>query len=209
MNADKLKNHRTIVISTCLVCLVLAFAPAHGLECHVDTSRENQVTFYSDAPIDDFEGVTDRIDGYVYWAESELQEDIQYDKTDLYFEVELDALDTGIGLRNRQMKNDYLETEKYPYATFSGKITEVKKSGGDEFLVTTDGELTIHGQTKDYTIECRVNRDAPAYRIRCEFQVSLPDFSIEVPSLMFMKISETIDLELDYYVRAINTEEKQ
>ena len=36
-------------------------------EYHVDKERENQVKFISDAPLEDFEGVTDKIDGYIFW----------------------------------------------------------------------------------------------------------------------------------------------
>jgi len=34
------------------------------------------------------------------------------------FDVDLNTLDTGIGMRNNDMKEDFLETGKYPSATF-------------------------------------------------------------------------------------------
>ena len=187
----------------------LACSNTYAVECQVDTSRSNLVKFTSDAPIEDFEGVSDRIDGYVFWQGEELRERTDFDKSELYFEVELGALDTGIGLRNRHMRENYLETDKYPFATFSGKISQVTETSPGEFLVTSTGSFIIHGSTKEQIIECRVQKEDSGYRIQSDFQVQLPDYNIEVPSLMFMKINEVIEVSLDFYVSVIDTGENK
>jgi polyisoprenoid-binding protein YceI len=196
-----------IVWSALLLGSVFAWtSTGYAVECHVDTTRERRVTFKSDAPIEDFEGVTDRIDGYVIWSHEELQTGDDYGDSELYFEVDLSALDTGIGLRNRHMRENYLETDKYPYASYSGKLDRVSVNDDGAFLVQSSGKLSIHGVEQAHSIVCRVTREGSTYRIQCEFAVQLPDFSIDVPSFMFLKISETIELALDFHVTIVQPE---
>jgi len=181
----------------------LSSAPA--AEYHVDTAAANQVRFISDAPIEDFDGKTRHIDGYVYWKGDSLAIGSDYLESDVYFEVELDLLDTGIRLRNRHMRENYLETEKFPYAFYRGRITAVEALPSGGWRVASKGKLGIHGVEKEFTIQCDLSDYGTGYRVKSAFQVQLPDFHIKVPSLMFMKISETINLELDFYVRQAET----
>lgn len=185
---------------TKIIFSVLAFTAlsAGAAEYHVDLSAKNQVKFISDAPIEDFEGVTDKIDGYVLWQEDSLREGTEYQGSELYFEVELKSLDTGIGLRNRHMRENYLETDKFPYARYKGRISEVKKSPSGGFIVVSDGDFEVHGKSKAMTIVAEVTGDGKSYHVSSRFSVKLPDFQIEVPSLMFLKISEIIQLELGF-----------
>lgn len=99
-----------------LVFLIIFFQNS-VTELQVDHTKKNLVRFISDAPIENFEGITNNIDGYIYFE----QEDFT-NNSELYFEVDLRTIDTGIGLRNRHMRDNYLETDQYPFTFFSGKI---------------------------------------------------------------------------------------
>ena len=169
-------------------------------EFHVDLTRSNHVTFKSDAPIEDFEGVTDRIDGYVYWEGAPLSARDDFTNSELYLEVELNGLDTGVGLRNRHMRRNYLETDKHPYATYTATIASAEQSSDGGYRVHTRGTFAVHGVERPMDIPCDLSADENGYRVECVFQVLLGDHNIKIPSLMFMKLSETIQLELDFYV---------
>jgi polyisoprenoid-binding protein YceI len=165
-------------------------------EHFVDKKKDNLVKFISNTPIESFEGVTNQIDGYMYWEGEDLT-----NKSTLYFEVNLDALDTGIGLRNRHMKENYLETFRYPYAQFNGKIISEEKESENKSKVVVEGEMFIHGVAKKIMINGIVEKNKPSYRIKSEFMIKLSDYKIEIPSLMFMRISEDIKLVLDFYIK--------
>ena len=117
-------------------------------EYQVDKSKQNLVKFISDAPIEDFEGVTDNIDGYIYFEGENLTE-----KSEIYFEVDLRTIDTGIGLRNRHMRENYLHTDKFPKAQFKGKIISAEKVSDYQNSVTAEGEMKIHGVAKPLKIK--------------------------------------------------------
>ncbi len=53
-----------------LMCILSTVALA--AEFQVDKSSKNLVKFISDAPLEDFEGKTDKIDGYIFWDGDDL-----------------------------------------------------------------------------------------------------------------------------------------
>ena len=172
-----------------------------GQEFQVDLEAARTVRFISRATIDDFDGVTDRIDGYALLDAPTLEESHGGQGTAFYFEVELASLDTGLGLRNRHMRDNYLEVKQYPHATFDGTIPEVSAVEGAGYRITAVGTFTVHGVARELEIPCDVTLEGPGYRVRCAFEVLLSDFDIEIPQIMFLKLANEIRLELDFAVR--------
>ena len=105
--------HQTINFKMFYLILAICFFTYYSSfskEYNVDKSAKNIVKFISDAPMEDFEGITDKIDGYL------INDDISNLKnSEFYFEVDLNSVKTGIALRDRHMREDYLNTAK-PFA---------------------------------------------------------------------------------------------
>ena len=100
-----------------LICSPVA---VHGGEWHVDKKAEgNQVEFTSKVVAFTFTGTTDKIDGFIYWEGDSLFAA----KDQLHFEVDLASFDTGIGKRDRDMRQ-VLDTDKWPKAVYKGEIAE-------------------------------------------------------------------------------------
>jgi polyisoprenoid-binding protein YceI len=169
-------------------------------ELHVDYGAGNVVRFISRTQVDEFEGVTDGIDGFVHLDGPGLPAGADGDDTDLYFEVDLASLDTGIGLRNRHMRDNYLEVDRYPYATFEGEVARLEPREGEAARITATGALTIHGISRKREISCDVLPTAQGYRARCAFPVLLSDHAIEIPSVMFLKLANEIDVRVELTV---------
>lgn len=185
------------------LALAWASAPsgAGAQELHVDRTAANLVRFVSRAATEEFDGTTDRIDGYVLLDGPSLGPSTGEGTTSLYLEVELATLDTGIGLRNRHMRDNYLEVDRHPYAGFEGRIHRVEEAPDGGFAVTARGVLTIHGVARDRLLDCTVVPRGPGYRARCAFDVRLSDHDIPIPRLMFLRLSNEIRVELDFTVR--------
>lgn len=186
------------ILGLCALLLMLAIPlAAQRTEYHVDKSAKNVVKFISDAPVEDFEGVTDNIDGYLMHDGS----DVTANST-LYFEVDLRTLDTGIGLRNRHMREDYLHTDKYPYARYTGRITNVSDAGGKK-NVTVKGSMDIHGVKKTLDVTGTLTSTGNGVKIKTAFPVKLTDHKIEVPKFMFLKINEVMQLEVEFQLKKV------
>jgi len=191
----------TLALAAALVVATAAPRPAPAQEFDVDTGAANVVRFISRASIEEFDGVTDRIDGYVLLTEPALSMGMETNDTEFYFEVDLASLDTGIGLRNRHMRDNYLEVKRYPYATFQGALVGVSALSTGGYRVDTTGTLAIHGVEREVRIPCDVSPAGSGYRTFCSFQVRLSDYDIEIPRVMFLKLADEIRLELDFTLR--------
>ena len=166
-------------------------------EFQIDREKKNSVKFISEAPVEQIEGDTDAIDGYILW-----EGDNPLNKNEFYFEVDLNKLDTGIGIRNRHMRENYLETEKFQYAIFKGNLTSIDTlDNGNTFQVVVEGFLNIHGVDQQYEITGSVINEEKTLKITSDFEIILTDHKITIPKLMFLKISEIIHIELDFYLK--------
>ena len=186
-----------------LASALLACSPtvAVGQEFHVDLDAENSVRFISQAPIEEVVGVTDRIDGYILLNVPRLEAGSATEGTQLYLEVDLASLDTGLGLRNRHMREYYLEVEEFPYAFFNATIERVEATAAGVFRVMASGVMNIHGVERSVDIPCDVVERGEGYRVQCVFNLLLSDFDIEIPKIMFLKLADEVRLELDFTVR--------
>lgn len=192
----------SLLVSTMVMVAAVAVPGPRAVsaqEYHVDLDANNVVRFISQAPIDDFEGVTDRIDGFIVLGDGGLAAGAT-EGSELYLEVDLASLDTGIGLRNRHMRDNYLETDRFPYATLGGVFVDVAEGSNGSFQVTAEGDLSIHGVSREVEVACLVSPSGQGYRARCGFEVLLSDFDIRIPKVMFMKLANEIRLELDFFV---------
>lgn len=168
----------------------------YSAEYNVDKSADNLVKFISHATIEDFEGTTNKIDGYFVVQSLDALKGGK-----LYFEVDLNSVDTGIGLRNRHMRENYLHTDKYPKTYFEGYITDSQKINDNEYKVMVKGKMFIHGVTKEMSINGTILKKNDNLNIKSNFSVNLSDFNIEIPKLMFMKIANEQKLVLDFNVK--------
>lgn len=168
-------------------------------EYQVDKDKKNAVKFISDAPIEEFEGVSSEIDGYINLPALDDLNDSR-----IYFEVDLETLDTGIGLRNRHMRENYLETEKHRYAFFDGVFISLVEVSENEYNVETSGKINIHGIEKSISIKGTLTKNEKELTIVTSFEIALTDFEIDVPELMFMKIDENMKIECKIYTKEMD-----
>ena len=89
-----------------------------------------------------------------------------------------------------------METEKFPYATFKGKLSDSLDISKDTiYNVTATGMMNIHGQDRAETynglIICKDGRAT----MTCDFAVFLKNHKIKVPKVVFANIAETIEVK--------------
>ena len=106
-----------------LVLVFLLFQTfIYAEEWNVKKSEDNLVKFTSSTTLLDFDGITDNIEGYIYWEGEKLFGE----KNEIYFEVDINSVETGIGKRDRDMQEDVLETDKWAKTSFKGNVKELK-----------------------------------------------------------------------------------
>jgi polyisoprenoid-binding protein YceI len=102
-------------------------------------------------------------------------------------------------LMQEHFNENYIESEKFPTATFSGKVTKtIDYTKDGSYDLSASGKFTVHGVSKDRTINGKVTVSGGKLTIDSEFEVLLVDHKIEVPSIVFVKIAQNIRVKAQY-----------
>jgi polyisoprenoid-binding protein YceI len=102
-------------------------------------------------------------------------------------------------LMQEHFNENYIESVKYPTATFSGKVDKAPDYTKDgQYDLSATGKFTVHGVTKERTINGKMKIEGGKITITSDFQVALVDHKIEVPSVVFVKIAQVIGVKANY-----------
>ena len=184
------------------VILLLLKSLVFAEEWNVKKSENNLMKFTSSTTLLDFDGTTDNIEGYIYWEGKKLFGE----KNEIYFEVDINSIETGIGKRDRDMREDVLETDKWAKTSFKGNVKELKvlDKENQEYELISIGKIKLHGHEKELEIKANVKINDNTMNVICDFSVFLEDFDIEAPSLLaFVKVAEEIKLHLNFQLEKI------
>jgi polyisoprenoid-binding protein YceI len=157
---------------------------------------KNSATFHADDTFDKFDGKTTKVTGTI------VADPAKPSAASVDFTVDLHSLDTGIGLRNKEMREKYLETVKWPNGTFksvgvTGPESITPNSPAD---VQVTGDLTVHNITKRITIPVRVVL-IPDNRLHAStsFNIRMPDYGINVPHNILMTVNDQVTVRIDVW----------
>ena len=167
-----------------------------GTEYHVDTDAPRSVTFTSTAQIEVVTGSTDAIDGFA-WIVGPVAPGTPGQGSRLRFEVDLASIRTGIALRDRHMRDNYLETDAHPWAVLDAAITGIDAEG-DALAVEADGTFEVHGVERPTAVRCGATPVGESFDVACAFDVALADHDIRIPRVMFLKLAETVRVEVAF-----------
>ncbi|MHB8258665.1 MAG: YceI family protein [Bacteroidia bacterium] len=93
---------------------------------------------------------------------------------------------------------NYMETEKYEYSTFKGKINEkVDYTKDGENQVTCTGTMDMHGVTLPITAPGTITIKGNQVTVVSKFKLKLADYKIKVPSLYVKEIAEEMDVDIN------------
>ena len=94
--------------------------------------------------------------------------------------------------------DDYLQSDKFPNATFEGKIANtIDYSKNGKYDISVDGKLTIHGVTKALKQKGTIEIKNGKITAKSTFSILLSDYGITVPNDYLKKISNTVELKID------------
>ena len=92
---------------------------------------------------------------------------------------------------------NYLETDKYPRASFEGKIIEdIDLHTDGIYNIRAKGNLTVHGVVQERIIKCDINIKNGVVSIKSNFTVQLADHNITIPKVVHEKLASEIKVEV-------------
>jgi polyisoprenoid-binding protein YceI len=168
-----------------IIILLLAFCP-FLVQGQKVTLKKSTVTFFSDAAIEDITASTTKTAGI-----------IDLSKAEFAFSVPIKEFEFEKSLMKEHFNEKYMETDKFPKATFVGSIRNYH-SGTESQQVKATGKLTIHGVTKDIEIPATMKKSGDTYKVDAKFMIRLEDYNIEIPQLLFQNIAEAVEVTVDF-----------
>lgn len=142
--------------------------------------------FFSDAPLEDIEAITKKVTSI-----------IDADKGDMAFLIPISSFDFEKKLMQEHFNENYLESEKYPNASFKGKLSNYDPAKKGVQKVQAKGQMTIHGVTKDISVEGTIDNQGDKMLLKAKFPITVADHKIKIPKVVFYNIAEVVEVTLD------------
>ncbi len=169
-----------------IVLAILMIVAGAGLvkAQEIQTSKAINVRFFSSASLEDIEASTQNGTSVITTA-----------KNDFFFLVPIKSFSFKSSLMQEHFNENYMESDKYPDARFTGKVNEDidwKKDG--TYNVTVTGKLTVHGVDKDRTIPGTIAIKNGVVSISAKFDIACKDHGIKIPSMLAEKVAEIVNV---------------
>lgn len=152
-------------------------------------TKNGKITFFSDAPAEKIEGHNNQVNTA-----------LDITTGDLVFKVLMKSFEFENALMQEHFNENYVESDKFPTATFKGKITnlsEINFTKNGKYKALVDGDLTIHGVTKKVkhfgTFEIKDGK----ILVNAKFSIALKDYNVKIPNTVLKNIAEIVDITVD------------
>ncbi len=149
--------------------------------------KSGTVTFYSEAPLENIEAVHSGVNAILNTQTNELA-----------FIVTIRGFKFAKELMQEHFNEKYLESDKYPKATYKCNILDSVNWGiPGNYEVSSKGILNIHGVDKEITEKGTFTLTGNKINLKSEFKIAIADYNISIPKLLFQNIADTVLVKLD------------
>jgi len=146
----------------------------------------SEISFFSSTPIEDIEAINTTCTSLLNIA-----------KNDIVFRVPMAGFQFEKPLMQEHFNENYMDTEKFPYATFKGKLSDtLDLTKNTIYKTSVTGMMNIHGVDRAETYTGTIEVKGGKASLKCEFKVKLKDHKIKIPKVVFTNIAEEIDVKV-------------
>lgn len=173
------------------ILLILFLLLSTTAEAQKYSSLKGSISFLSDAVIEDIAA-----------ENTTALAILDISSRQLAFSVSVAEFQFEKKLMQEHFNEKYMETEKYPKATFQGTLSDFSITSNASQQVTAKGKLTIHGVTKEVQISGTLRADTDGkIKINAAFVVALKDYNIKIPKLLWENIAEEVNVKIDFILQ--------
>ncbi|MEC3880541.1 YceI family protein [Parapedobacter sp. 10938] len=148
--------------------------------------KASRISFFSEAPLENIAAVTEK-------AASALDTG----RREIAFKVAIKTFAFKKRLMQEHFNENYMESDRFPHATFNGKIQEpVDWRSDGAYPVTVVGTLDIHGVGKRYTIPATITVRGASVTATAKFNVRVADHDVRIPRIVIKNIAEVVEVKV-------------
>jgi len=175
---------KKIIITYLLTCFFLtAFSQTY-------LTRNGNISFYSHTPLEDVQA-----------QNNEAVSILNASTGDLEFKVAVQSFHfVKTAMEEHFNSNDYMASEKYPKAGFTGKILKISSvnfSKDGVYKITVNGDLTIRDVTKPITATGTITVNNGSITVTSTFTIKRKDYHVIGESFVQKKLSDDIQVTVN------------
>jgi polyisoprenoid-binding protein YceI len=151
-------------------------------------TRTGSITFFSSTSAENIDATNNEVFSLVDLTKGEVA-----------FQVLVTGFKFKKALMEEHFNENYMESTKYPKASFQGTITDLNKvnfKNNGAYQVNVTGNLTMHGITNKVTMPATINVQGGKFKAASKFNVALADYKIKIPSLVSKQVAETVEVSV-------------
>ena len=155
-------------------------------------TEKGEINFNASTPLEDIDATNNEVNAIVElesgkFAAVMLIKDFQFRRK----------------LMQEHFNENYLESDVYPKAYFSGIIEglDFSDSKSEELERIISGKITIHGVERPLKTKVRIKKGKQSLMIDSEFLIKPEDHNIEVPTIVFQKIAREVKVRANFLLR--------
>lgn len=175
---------KQIIIAALLLTIGIS-----GAQAQKYITKTGHIRFFSTTPMEDIEAHNRQVNAAI---------DAQ--TGDIVFKALMKSFQFQKALMQEHFNENFVESDKYPNATFKGKVTNIKdvdftKNG--KYDVTIEGDLTIKDVTKKIAEKGTLEVNGDKVTGLSTFYVQVADYNIKVPGTVAANIAKSIRVDVD------------
>ncbi|MGI9545959.1 MAG: YceI family protein [Flavobacteriaceae bacterium] len=150
-------------------------------------TSEGEIHFNASTPLEDIDGLNKEVNAIIdlesgNFAVVMLIKDFSFPRK----------------LMQEHFNENYLESDIFPKATFSGSIENLEFDKTDEVFAehTISGKITIHGVTRKLNAKVQIRRKGNSIIMNSGFVIRPEDHGVEVPKIVFKKIAREVQVSV-------------
>lgn len=145
-----------------------------------------ETDFFSSAPVEDIHAVSKNGISVLNSGTGEIS-----------FSIDVRSFEFRKALMQEHFNEEFMETHKYPKATFKGNIRnyiDLSKSGEHDVMLL--GTLEVHGKAKKRQVPARLKIENGRIDLYSKFEVACEDHDIKIPKILWKNIAEVVQVEV-------------
>ncbi len=104
---------------------------------------------------------------------------------------------SGNGMRDRKMNREVLESDRYPEIAFRPDRVDGNLAPQGKSIVRVHGMFNIHGSDHELTVPAEVQLFPDHWTASIHFSVPYTKWGMKNPSTLFLKVGESVDIDMN------------
>lgn len=149
-------------------------------------TKNGFISFYGHTPMEDIKADNNQVASV-----------LDISTGDLVFQVLIKSFHFDRALMEEHFNENYMESDKFPKATFKGKITNLQSvnfTKNGTYDVTVEGDITIRDATNKISAKGTIEVITGGINANSKFLISPEDFKINIPGVVREKIAKNLEV---------------